>query len=217
MTTQVRAASRRKMALQALLGALAGAGGMIAAMTLLEGEALAWQPSQIILAGVGMIHVLMGLFVGVGVMAPRLLGQHLLNVADAEEIVEERRNMGSSALGCGLIGAALMLLAYATVEGAGAPVTAATAFWLLLALLVIGTAIVLPMWRRFDELWRQLTIDASAIAGNILLGLCVIWGGAAAAGIVAGPRPLDLVSAAFGILLLSTFIAVGRRGMMVPS
>lgn len=216
MTTQVRAASRRKMALQALLGALAGAGGMIAAMRLLEGETLAWQPSQIILAGVGMIYLLMGLFVGVGVLAPRLLGQRMLNVVDAEEIVEERGNMGGSALGCTATGAALMLLAYATVDGASAPVTAPTAFWLLLALLVIGTAITLPMWRRFDELWRRLTIDASAIAGNILLALCVIWGSAAAAGLVAGPHPLDLVSAAFGIFLLATFIAVGRRGMMTP-
>ena len=78
------------------------------------------------------------------------------------------------------------------------------------------SAIMLPMWRNFDELWRRLTIDASAIAGNILLAICVIWGGGAAAGLVAGPHPLDLVSAAFGIFLLATFIAVGRRGMMTP-
>jgi hypothetical protein len=39
-------------------------------------------------------------------------------------------------------------------------------------------------------------------------------GGAAAAGLVAGPQPLDLVSIAFGSLLLSCFIAAGWRGMM---
>jgi hypothetical protein len=216
MTTDVRAPSWRKMALQALIGALAGAGGMLAAMWLLEGEVLDWQSSQIILVGIGLIYVLMGLFVGLGVLAPRAFGQRILNVADAEEIVEERANMGSSALSCILIGAALALLAYATVDGANAPVTAPIAFWFLLALLAIGTAITLPMWRRFDELWRQLTIDASALAGNILLALCVVWGGAAAAGLVAGPHPLDLVSAAFGIFLLATFIVVARRGMMTP-
>ena len=216
MTTEVHGLSRRKMALQALIGALAGGGGMFALMWLLKGETLDWQPSQIILAGVGLIYVLMGLFVGLGVLAPRAFGQRMLNVADAEEIVEERANMGSSALSCILIGSALALLAYATVDGANAPVTAATAFWLVLALLAIGSAIMLPMWRNFDELWRQLTIDASAIAGNILLAICVIWGGGAAAGLVAGPHPLDLVSAAFGIFLLATFIAVGRRGMMTP-
>ena len=216
MTTEVRALSHRKMALQALIGALAGGGGMLAAMWLLEGETLAWRPSQIILAGVGLIYALMGLFVGLGVLAPRAFGQRMLNVADAEEIVEERANMGGSALSSILIGAALALLAYTTVDGANAPVSAPAAFWIVLALLAIGTAITLPIWRRLDELWRRLTIDASAIAGNILLVLCVVWGGAAAAELVAGPHPLDLVSAAFGIFLLATFIAVGRRGMMTP-
>ena len=58
MTTEVRALSHRKMALQALIGALAGGGGMLAAMWLLEGETLAWRPSQIILVGVGLIYAL---------------------------------------------------------------------------------------------------------------------------------------------------------------
>src|SRR3546814_8426526 len=57
MTTEVHAPSRRKMALQALIGALAGGGGMFALMWLLDGETLHWQPSQIILAGVGLIYV----------------------------------------------------------------------------------------------------------------------------------------------------------------
>lgn len=216
MTTDVRALSWRKMALQALAGALAGAGGMFALMWLLEGEALDWRPSQIILVGIGMIYLLMGLFVGLGIAVPARVGQRLLNVADAEEIVEERANLGGSALSCIAIGAILALLAYSTVEGANTPVTAATAFWIMLILLVAGTLVSIAMWRRFDELWRQLTIDASALAGNILLALCVIWGGGAAAGLVAGPHPLDLVSAAFGIFLLATFIVAGRRGMMTP-
>jgi hypothetical protein len=216
MTMEVRAQSRRKMALQALIGALAGGGAMFALMKLLEGDTLDWQPSQIILAGVGLVYVLMGLFVGLGVLAPRAIGQRMLNVADAEEIVEERSSMGGSALTCITIGAALALLAYSTVEGANAPVTAVTAFWIMLALLAAGTFVSIAMWRRFDELWRRLTIDTSAIAGNILLGVCVVWGGAAAAGLAPGPQPLDLVAAAFAILLLATFIAVGRRGMMTP-
>src|SRR3546814_16122315 len=98
MTTEVHAPSRRKMALQALIGALAGGGGMFALMWLLDGETLHWQPSQIILAGVGLIYVLMGLFVGLGVLAPRALGQRMLNVADSEEIVKERAIMGSRAV-----------------------------------------------------------------------------------------------------------------------
>ena len=56
----------------------------------------------------------------------------------------------------------------------------------------------------------------SAITGNILLLAAIIWGGAAAAGLIAGPHPLDLMSLAFGSMLLACFVAAGRRGMMAP-
>lgn len=218
MTTQATpAASWRKLALQAGAGAVAGGGGMLVAMELIAGQSgVHWQASQIVLAGVGFIYFLMGAFVGVGILAPRLLGQRMLNFADAEEIVEERRSMAGSSLTCVAVGAALFLLAYATVDGAAGPVTAAAAFWILVALLVAGTAVSILMWRSLDELWRQLTLDASAIAGNILIAMCVVWGGGAAAGLVAGPHPLDLISATFGVFLLASFVAAGRRGMMGP-
>jgi len=63
------------------------------------------------------------------------------------------------------------------------------------------------MWRRFDELWRQLTSGISAISGNILMLVAIIW---------RGPHPLDLASLAFGSLLHACFVVVGRRGMMAP-
>ncbi|HEY0595543.1 hypothetical protein [Sphingopyxis sp.] len=220
MTTQASAASGwRKMAMQAIAGAVAGAAGMLAVTSLMERQAgLDWTPSQIILVGIGFIYALMGLFVGLGTVAPRLLGQRMLNVADADEIVEERSNMGSSALGCLIVGAALMLLAYAVTADAAraaALVTPATAYGILLAVLAGFGAISWAMWRRFDELARQLTVEVSAITGNVLMFVAIIWGGAAAAGLARGPHPLDLVSLAFGSMLLSSFVAVGRRGMMV--
>lgn len=221
MTTQTgRAAGWRKMAMQAGIGAVAGAGGMAAMIALIEGQdGLDWPPSAIILVGIGLIYALMGLFVGLGTLAPRWFGQRMLNVADAEEIVEERTNMGSSALCCLILGAALMLLAQAVAAeaaGAAALVTPAAAFWILLVVLAGFTAASVWMWQNFDELWRRLTVDVSAITGNLLLAVAVVWGGAAAAGLVAGPQPLDLVSIAFGSLLLACFIAAGRRGMMAP-
>ncbi|WP_447757223.1 hypothetical protein [Sphingopyxis fribergensis] len=221
MTTQAGgAAGWRKMAAQALFGAAAGAGGMFAVMALMVGQdGPDWAPSQIILVGVGLIYVLMGLFVGLGTLAPRLFGQRLLNVADAEEIVEERSNMGSSALSCLAVGAVLMLLAHAVAADAAetaALVTPATAYWILLVGLAGFVAASLWMWKNFDELWRQLTVEVSAITGNLLMLTGVVWGGAAAAELVAGPQPLDLVSLAFGTMLLACFIAVGRRGLMAP-
>lgn len=221
MTKQASAAAGwRKMAMQTIIGAIAGAGGMLAVTSLMEWQhGLDWVPSQIILVGIGFVYALMGLFVGFGTMAPHLFGQRMLNVADAEEIVEQRSSMGSSALSCLILGAALMLLAYAVTAdaaGAAAPVTPATAYAILLAVLAGFVAASLWMWKNFDELWRQLTVDVSAITGQILMLAGIVWGGAAAAGLTTGPHPLDLVSLAFGSMLLACFVAAGRRGMMAP-
>ncbi|WP_439566701.1 hypothetical protein [Sphingopyxis sp.] len=218
MTTQAsKAAGWRKMAMQAVFGAIAGAGGMIAVLALVEGQGgLDWAPSAIILLGVGFIYALMGLFVGLGTVAPKLVGQRLLNVADAEEIVEERSSMGASAICCLILGAALMLLAHAVAADAAALVTPAAAYWILLVVLGGFTAVSLWMWKSFDELWRQLTVEITAITGNLLMFVAIVWGGAAAAGLAAGPQPLDLVSLAFGSMLLACFVAASRRGMMAP-
>lgn len=221
MTTQMsKAAGWRKMAMQAVVGAIAGAGGMVAMLAFIEAQGgLDWSPSAIILLGVGFIYALMGLFVGIGTIAPRLFGQRMLNVADVDEIVEERANMGASAISCLILGAALMLLAQAVAaEAAGsiALVSPVAAFWILLAVLIAFTAVSVWMWRGFDELWRQMTVDISAITGNLLLLVAIIWGGAAAVGLAAGPQPLDLVSIGFGALLLACFVAAGWRGMMAP-
>lgn len=210
----------KKFATQALFGAAAGAGGMFAALSLLEGgDGIDWSASAIILLGVGFVYALMGAFVGIGALAPRLVGQRLLNVADAEEIVEERSNMSASAIGCLTLGAALMLLAYAAgTQAAGVTpiVSVVAAFWTMIGVLGLFTLISIGMWRAFDELWRQLTLEITAITGNLLMFVAVVWGGAAAAGLVAGPHPLDLVSLSFGLMLLACFIVTGRRGMMAP-
>jgi hypothetical protein len=218
MTTQAgKTAGWRKTAMQATVGAIAGAGGMSVGLTLAEGQGgVDWAPSSIILFGVGFIFALMGLFVGLGTAAPNLVGRRLLNVADAEEIVEERSSMGASSACCLVLGAALMLLAYSVAAGAAASVSPAAAYWILLVVLGGFTAVSLWMWQSFDELWRQLTVEISAITGNVLMLVAIVWGGAAAAGLTAGPQPLDLVSLAFGSMLLACFVAAGRRGMMAP-
>ncbi len=220
MTTQVgQPAGWRKIAIQATIGAIVGASGSFAVLSLMNVRQLDWAPSYIFLASIGLIYVLMGLIVGIGTLAPRLLGQRLLNVADADEIIEERSNMGSSATGITLVGAALMLLAYAVQGDAAGTATIAspaTAFWLLLAVLILFTGVSIWMWQRFDELWRQLTVEMSALTGNLLMAITIVWGGGAAAGLISGPRPLDLVSLAFGLILFASFVAAGRRGMMAP-
>ncbi|PKP86947.1 MAG: hypothetical protein CVT78_07245 [Alphaproteobacteria bacterium HGW-Alphaproteobacteria-17] len=219
-TTAGKAPGWRKMAVQAVIGGIAGAGGMVAVLSLVDGQGgRDWAPSAIILIGVGLIYALMGLFVGIGTLAPRLLGQRLLNVTDAEEIVEERAHMGASAVCCLVLGMALMLLAHSVAtaaEGGAALVTPPVAYGLLVAVLSVFALVSAWMWQSFDELWRQLTIDTGAVAGNLLIPVLILWGGASAVGLTDSPNALDLVSLSFGALLLACFVAAGRRGMMTP-
>ena len=70
--------------------------------------------------------------------------------------------------------------AAADAAGSAALVAPALAFWILLTVLIGFTAISVWMWRGFDELWRQLTVEVSALTGNLLLVVLIVWGGAAA-------------------------------------
>ena len=49
----------------------------------------------------------------------------------------------------------------------------------MVAVLGLFTLISLWMWRAFDELWRQLTLEITAITGNLLMFVAIVWGGAA--------------------------------------
>lgn len=207
----------RKLSLQALIGAAFGAGGMIALLELaVVPEAPLWDPSHVVLAGVGLIYVLMALLVGVGTLAPRSIGQRLLNVSDAEELDESRSMLLYSSMGCLAAGISLALLAFAASGDPRSPVAPETAFGIFLAAAAFWAGLSVLMWRNFDELWRQLTMDSYAVTGQFLLVVLTLWGGAAAGGLVGGPQPIDLLSLAFGGMLLACFVAIGRRGMATP-
>lgn len=204
----------RKQAVQAVIGAIAGGSGMVLAMEVMGSDRSApWDSSQVIVVGIGVIYMIMALFVGIGVAAPRAIGARLLNVSDDEEIREERSKLLASAFGCMVIGASLALIGYAATGAAWVPVSAATAYWLFVLGLIVTTAVSIPMWRNFDELWRRVTGEAAALFGYLMFGVCALWGGAAASGLATGPNALDLLSLAFGGYLLATFIVIFRRGM----
>lgn len=212
-----RAAGRRKMATQMLIGGFVGGIGAFAAMRFLRDRPDGiWDASHVTLLGIGLVYAILGLFVAIGALVPGRVGARFLNVSDAEELDEERPNMIASAVGCLAIGAALVLLAWSSADGDAAPLSGGAVLAILAAALAIFLGASIATWRRLDELWRRLIDETSAITGNILLALGALWGGAAAAGYVPSPHPVDLVSAAFGSLLLASFLAAGRRGMMTP-
>jgi hypothetical protein len=212
---QVQPSKWRKVVFQAVVGMICGAAGMSGLLWLLDGQAVRTPDASVIVAaGVGLIYFITGLFVGAGALMPGL-GARLLNVADREELIEQRAMLGGSAVAMTLLGAVLVALAASHPSVAIVPPM--TAFWAFVAAMAVSTVISARMWPSYDELWRALVRESSAMFAYLVFAVLALWGAAAAVGLIAGPGPLDLLSLAFGGFLLASFIAVGQRGMMLPT
>ena len=213
--TQDGRRSWRKTAIGMALGALVGAGAMSGVLALAGTDLLdAMGPSRVVLAGVGLVYMLMGAMVGFGVAAPRA-GAAVLNVADAEELRDDRANLVFSVLVTTLLGATLLLLAVARGPGFAAGVVAPDVAFGALVLLLVGGAAASWAWRdRFDELGRQLGLEGASWAFYLSWVILFVWGAADFLGLGARLTAIDAVTVTAATLLLGSFVAIGRRGMM---
>lgn len=207
----------RKMLVSMAAGAVSGGVGMTLMLTFFDRAA--WpdpDPSRLAVASIGLIYALMGLIVGAGILAPGA-GAKLLNVEDRDELIEQRAVLAGSAVGCVAIGAALILLGLAAGIGGPVGVSPSLAFGGLVAALLLSGLVSWRQWRLYDELMRSLIQDGAAMGGYLIFFALTLWGAGSATGVLAAaPQPLDLVSLAFGLMLLGCFIAIGRRGMLMP-
>ncbi|MBN8845294.1 MAG: hypothetical protein J0H88_18820 [Sphingomonadales bacterium] len=195
-----------------LVGVAASAGALVLAGSDLVG---AMGPSRVALATIGLIYGLMALMVGFGLAAPRA-GAKLLNVADAEELREERSGMLLSVVTMGALGLVLVLLAVARTPGFSAGLVSAEVAMGALALSVVGGAVASWAWRdRFDELNRQLGLEGCFWAFCLSWVLLTLWAAADFLGLGASLTAIDVVTTLAAMMLLGSFVAVGRRGMMV--
>ena len=118
MSRVMQKKTTQKLIFQTLTGATFGAAGTFLFLRF-GGEVADFEdPSRLAAAAIGVIYVLMGLFVGVGALAPGA-GAKFLNVEDADEILAERKSIGPGAIGALLIG--LMLMALALTPGGDQP------------------------------------------------------------------------------------------------
>ncbi len=200
----------RKLIIQLAFGGLIGGLAGYFGLGVLDDGAMA--ADQVIVSGIGLVYLLMGLIVGVGLIAPKL-GSNILNVEDADEIRDQRRILTGSAICMVALGAALMALPLSGPDSAISPLSA---FGGLLAALVILTVISIRDWKYYDEMMLQLSRDAGNIAFCGIGGTLLVWASAASLGLIAAPTPLALVAIISGGFLLAIFIASGRRGLLMP-
>ncbi len=169
-------------------------------------------PGGVVLAAVGGLYGLIGLFVAVGMIWPAL-GVLILNVADAEDLRDRREMLLVSAVTCLVLGLAMLLLPF---TGVGKPIAGQTALATFAAAAVV---LVVSAWmavkqRHYDELWSRLTAEASVLTLVLLTALMMVWGLWAHLGGAALADPLLVIAAPPGLFMLACFIAAGRRGML---
>lgn len=201
----------RKVLIPAAVGGVAGFTASAAAMHFIDSPAIGGlDDSAVIAALVGVLYALIGLGVGIGAANPSL-GARFLNVEDADELREQRKVLTLSGVAMGLWGVGLVALALAAPDG---PVPQGAALALGAGGLAIGCWLSLSVYRACDELMRAVNLEAGALSYGLVLLVAGTWAMLAHLGYIAAPAPLDLLSLFYVLVLVASFIAVGRRGML---
>ncbi len=204
--------NKRKIVLQLAAGGLFGFVSAMAVTRALPHLDQPTSPGAAALIAIGLIYAIMGLFVGLGVAFPGL-GARLLNVVDRDDLADQRAILTGSAVSCISLGLALILLALAGPEG---QVSNVLAIGTLAFALILTTAITVLQWRRYDELMRGISLEASAFMAGIAFPAIVLWAAFSQTGLAGPIDPLGLVAVLAGAMLVATFIAAGRRGLLLP-
>jgi len=203
----------RKVVISGAIGAVVGGLGGIAMVPLFKSGALSIAgPSEVIAAAIGLIYALVAACVAAGLASPGI-GARFLNVEDADELRDQRRMLAYAAAVMAATGGALIVLAFA---GPGGMVPRPMALAVALALFVAPAPLALLQWRHMDELMRSVTAEAGNLAYYLILLVGGGWAMLAHLDFIQAPAPLDWLTMLFGLVLVASFIAAGRRGMLVP-
>ena len=201
----------RKIVLQLVLGGLVGYFSAVGVVWLIDiGVLGALNTSQEVALFIALLYVALGMLLGLGVLHPRT-GARVLNVEDEGDLREQRRIMALSAVSMVVMGVLLVMLALAAPNG---PVSQPVA----LAATVLGAIVLVWFSIRaladMDELMRAVTRDCGEIAYYLLMLIGGGWAVLAHLGYAANITMLDFVTLNFAALLVASYIANGRRGLL---
>lgn len=214
MNREANRPNYRKLLLQLLAGAVFGAimGFGLSTVMLPQLES-AGGAGAFALAAVGMLYTAMGLFVALGLVFPAM-GAKVLNVADRDDLADQRAILTGSAVCCTALGLALLMLALSGPQGQISGVLAAGA---LAFALILAVAITVFQWKLYDELMRGISMEASAFMAAILFPAISLWAVLTHLGRAGPIDPLGLIALLAGSMLLASFLAAGRRGLLLPA
>jgi hypothetical protein len=203
----------RKLLIPALIGGVAGFAAASGAMYFIDSPAVGGlEESALVASLIAVLYLLMGTSVGFGAASPKL-GARFLNVEDADELREQKKVLTLSGVSMTLWGISLLALALAAPDG---PLPQGVALAIGAGGLVVGTVLSLSVYRACDELMRAINLEAGALTYGLVLLVAGTWAMLAHLGYMAAPAPLDLLSLFFALVLIASFIVLGRRGMLMP-
>lgn len=205
-------AKLRTALFRAAIGAVVGYAAAAATMHFIDGPVGGLSKSATVAALIAVIYAVIGLGVALGTANPKI-GARFLNVEDADELREQKKVLTLSGASMVLWGIALFALALAAPAG---PLPQMAALVMGAGGLLIGTWLSVPAYRASDELMRAISLEASALSYGLMLVVAGGWAMLAHLGYASAPAPLDLLSLFYVLVLLASFIVIGRRGMLVP-
>lgn len=196
-----------KFGAQFLLGMAASYG----ATTLLHKgrllEVVGDSPGAVALFLVGAAYLMTGLLIYLGGLMPRL-GARILLVQDADETGDLRPVLLASGIALVALGAGQVVLVLADAAVVS-PVIGASA---MLSAIALATLVSVYQWSLYDEFWKQVTLEGSAIALWILLFLVIAWAVFAQFGWGPAVDPLGLIALLLGAGMVGMLIAGLGRG-----
>lgn len=194
-----------------IAGAMAGFGIGYFFGDYAEARGLDALPVSVEIAGlVAAIYILVAVVILIGSASPAF-GSKILNVEDADEIREMKSQFVPSGIAMLLWGVALFALALSAPVGPLAPGVALT---IGAGGLLVGTWFAVQGYRNADELMLSMNLEAAAITYGLVLVVLGGWAMLAHVGYAIMPLPLDILTACYALVLVGSFIAVGRRGLI---
>lgn len=188
------------------------ASGVLSVIVLDSGVLGAAGASELLAATIGLLYAVMALCIGVGLASPGL-GARFLSMEDVTELREQWRMLTYAATSMAAVGGALIVLALA---GPGGVIPRPTALAVTLVLFAVHVPLTLLLWRHLDELMRSVSNEAGNLAFHLVLIVGGGWAMLSHLGFARAPAPLDWLTMFFGLVLLASFIATARRGMLAP-
>lgn len=202
----------RKLLMPMALGALIGFMGATAFLRLTDVENGLDLPISNEIAGlIGLLYVSISLAVLLGVLMPKA-GARILNVEDADELREQKKQLTLSGIGSATFGIALLTLA---LTGPGLPVQPTIGVSVAIGLVLLGTIASAAMKTYTDELQNSLSRDAVVTAFYLVFYMGGGWSVLAHASLVPSPEPIDWLSLFACTILIGAFWQIGRRGMLL--